>query len=299
MKLNSLSIKDKVVFNEFLGLNRRELSVYAFENIYIWKGLFDIYWKIIENNLCVFFRDPLGCFLYLPPLGENINPQVVEEAFRIMDNFNKNKEVSRIENIEQEEARFYKKLGYSICKKSEDYICKRTDLAGLRGNKFKHKRACCNYFVKHYDFQYRDFMPKHKKGCLELYDSWAKDRQADNPDHIYQCMMQDSRKSLKNALEGYQGLDLVGRLVEVDGKIKAFTFGFKLNQETFCILFEITDLSMKGLSQFIFSRFCSELEGYQFINIMDDSGLDNLKKVKLSYHPVKTAAAYIAKRVNE
>jgi len=64
----------------------------------------------------------------------------------------------------------------------------------------------------------------------------------------------------------------------------AFTFGFKLNKDTFCILYEITDLSIKGLSQFIFRQFCSELKNHRYINIMDDSGLVNLKRVKLSYH---------------
>ena len=43
----------------------------------------------------------------------------------------------------------------------------------------------------------------------------------------------------------------------------------------------------------------SELKGYKFINIMDDSGLENLKKVKLSYQPLKLIPAYIAKRKNE
>jgi hypothetical protein len=298
MKLNSLSIKDKNAFNRFLGLSRHELSVYAFENIYVWKGLFDISWAIIEKNLCVFFKDKLGCFLYLAPLGKNKNTQVAKEAFRIMDSFNKNKEVSRIENVEQEDIGFYEDAGYSVWKKSDDYICKRNDLAGLKGNKFKHKRACLNYFTKHYDFKYLDFKPGYKDVCLELYDYWLAGRKAGNPDYIYQCMMEDSRKSLKNALDGYSGLNLVGKLVMIDNEVKAFTFGFELNKETFCILYEIADLSIKGLSQFIFSRFCRELEGYKYINIMDDSGLENLKKVKLSYRPVKTAVSYIVKIKN-
>jgi uncharacterized protein len=298
MKLNSLSLRDKSVFNQFLSLSRHELSVYAFENIYVWKGLFDIYWAIIEKNLCIFFKDKLGCFLYLAPLGESKSAGLIEEVFKVMDSFNKNKDASRIENIEEEDTGSYKAPGYAIWKKSDDYICKRSDLAGLKGNKFKHKRASLNYFTKHYDFEYLEFSPKHKRACLELYDSWSESRRADNPDHIYQCMMEDSRKSLENALEAYPGLDLTGRVVKIDNRIKAFTFGFELNPDTFCILYEITDLSIKGLSQFIFCRLCAELEDYKYINIMDDSGLENLKKVKLSYHPVKIAAAYILNRKN-
>jgi len=298
MRLENLSIKDKGIFNKFLGLGRHELSVYAFENIYIWKGLFDIRWSVIENSLCIFFQDRIGCFLYLAPLAENKKPEVIKKAFKIMDRFNKNKDISRIENIAEPDTSFYENLGYTCQNKSYDYLCSRGELAGLRGNKFKSKRACFNYFTKHYEFRYLAFSLKHKDNCLELYDSWVKERKAKNQDRIYQGMMEDSRRSLKNVLDNYSDLNFIGRVVSIDKKIKAFTFGFKLNPNTFCILYEITDLSIKGLSQFIFSRFSSELEGYKYINIMDDSGLENLKKVKLSYQPAKLIPAYIVKRKN-
>jgi hypothetical protein len=61
-------------------------------------------------------------------------------------------------------------------------------------------------------------------------------------------------------------------------------------------LYEITDLSIKGLAQFIFRAFAEELKNYRYLNIMDDSGLANLKKVKLSYHPERLVPAYIARR---
>jgi hypothetical protein len=224
------------------------------------------------------------------------NPGAIKKTFRIMDRLNKNKDISRIENIEEADISFYKGLGYACQNKSYDYLCLRSDLTELRGNKFKSKRACFNYFIKHYKFQYLPLSLKYRDGCLGLYDSWAKERKTKNDDRIYQGMMEDSRKSLKNALDNYADLNFTGGLVKINKKIKAFTFGFKLNQDTFCILYEITDLSIKGLSQFVFSRFSSGLEGYKYINIMDDSGLANLKKVKLSYHPVKLIPAYIARK---
>src|SRR3989338_1580055 len=299
MELNTLSIKDKSLFDNFLSLKAHQLSTYAFENIYIWRGLFDIKWSILEDSLCVFFQDKTGCFLYLAPLSVKKNPGAIKKSFRIMDRLNKNKDISRIENIEEKDISFYEGLGYTCQNKSYDYLCLRSDLTQLRGNKFKSKRSCFNYFTKHYKFQYPPLSLKYRDGCLELYDSWAKERKTKNDDRIYQGMMEDSRKSLKNALDNYSDLNFIGRIVRINKKIKAFTFGFKLNQDTFCILYEITDLSIKGLSQFIFSRFSSGLEGYKYINIMDDSGLENLKKVKFSYHPLKLIPAYIVKRRND
>jgi len=299
MKFNKLAIKDKKLFDKFFRLDEHELSVYAFENICIWQGLFDIEWLVIDDCLCVFFKDKFGCFLNLPPLGRKVSPEVIEKAFEILDSLNKNKSMSRIENIEAGDLPFYRKLSYKCRDKFPDYLCLRESLAGLRGNKFKTKRACFNYFVKHHKFEYAPFSLKNKDDCLGLYDCWMKERGSKNNDHIYLGMLKDNRACLENLLDNYPKLDSIGRVVRVDGEIKAFTFGYKLSRSVFCILFEIADLSQKGLAQFIFREFCRELKDYKYINIMDDSGLENLKQVKLSYHPSRLAPAYIARRKNE
>lgn len=296
MRLNKLSIEDKPIFDKYLNLSRRELSVYAFENIFIWKKLFDIGWVLIQENLCVFFRDKIGCFLYLAPLAREKNSEVIAQTFRIADKFNKNTQVSRIENLGNEDLEFYKSLGYECREKSCDYLCHRDDLAALRGDKFKSKRASYNYFIKNHDFQYLPYSSRHKDGCLDLYHLWMHQRMSENQDAIYQGMLFDSRESFKILLDNYRKLNYLGRVVKIGKEIRAFTFGYRLNDDTFCILFEITDLSIKGLAQFIFREFSSELKDYTYINIMDDSGLENLKKVKLSYHPAKLVPAYIAKR---
>lgn len=284
------------MFIHYLNLNRHDLSVYNFNNIYIWNSLFDIYWALENGNLCVFFKDRLSSFLYLPALGKNIKPEVIAKAFGEMDKFNPNPENSRIENVEEKELSFYRNLGYTCLLKSHDYLCLRSDLAQLKGNPFKAKRASCNYFIKNYSFECLAFGLKYKDRCLELYRRWMNDRKDAFPDLVYQGMLEDSLKSLKVLLDNYKDLDCSGWLVKIKNQVRAFSFGFKLNPQTFCILYEITDLSIKGLAQFIFRSFCSELEGNKYINVMDDSGLENLKKVKLSYNPVKLIPSYIVKR---
>lgn len=297
MKLNPLALKDKNLFERFLNLTAHELSVYSFQNIYIWKGLFKIYWSLIEDSLCVFFKDEIGCFLYIPPQAKRLKPEVIKETFKIMNGFNKNKEISRIENVEEASLSFYQDLGYACAVKPGDYLCRRQDLIQLKGNKFKSKRANFNYFLKHYKFEYLVFSSRYKDGCFKLFEQWLNTRKPKNQDPLYQGMLQDSRICLTRLLNNYSDLDISGRVVKIDKSIKAFTFGFELNKNTFCILFEIADLSIKGLSQFIFRRFSHDSGNYKYINIMDDSGLENLKKVKLSYHPLKLIPAYIVTRV--
>lgn len=296
MILNKLSIKDEKKFDKFLNLTEHELAVYAFGNIYICRALYDIYYAVIKNSLCVFFKDNLGCFMNLAPLAEKISPEAIKASFDIMDKFNPNKKLSRIENIEQKDARFYENLGYRLRQKCGDYLCKRTDLEQLKGNRFKSKRSGFNYFVKNYQFEYLRFSVRDKDACLKLYKQWKGNRKSINPDRVYQGMLQDSQKCLGILLHAYPKAGFEGRIVKIKKKIRAFSFGFELSRQTFCILYEITDLSIKGLSQFIFRQFCSELKKYKYINIMDDSGLKNLKKVKLSYYPLRMIPSYIAER---
>jgi hypothetical protein len=296
MKYNPLRLKDKIIFDRFLNLKRRQLSTYAFTNIFIWRNLFKIFWVIIEDNLCVFFQDKIGTFLYLPPLGKKKSKSLIAGCFKIMDGFNLSRDISRIENVAEEDLEFYRSLGYACAYKSSDYVYRSDRLFQLKGNSFKSKRAGFNYFIKHYPFQYEPYSLVDKSGCMALYKDWMRNRQAKPRDFIYRKMLEDSFLVQKEALANYQRLNLLGRIVMVNQRIRGYTLGFRLNQDTFCILFEITDLNLKGISQFIFRKFCAELKDYQYINIMDDSGLENLRRAKLSYRPLKLIPAYIVKR---
>ncbi|MDD5108390.1 MAG: phosphatidylglycerol lysyltransferase domain-containing protein [Candidatus Omnitrophica bacterium] len=296
MKLNKLALKDKKIFYKYLALESHELSAYSFANIYIWRALYDIKWAAIEGSLCVFFSDKIGCFMYLAPLAKEKQPQVLRQAFAVMDKINQNKDISRIENIEQRDLEYYRALGYLCHEKYPDYLCLRDDLAHLAGNKFKSQRASYNYFIKHHDFDFSRMKLIDKKDCLNLFNLWLKERSRQSNDDIYCGMLEDNRKVIKGTFAEYKHLDLEGIVVRVEGKIKGFSFGYRLNRQTFCILYEITDLSVKGLAQFIFRQFCQELKSYKYINIMDDSGLENLRKVKLSYKPVRLIPAYIVTR---
>ncbi|MDD4981353.1 MAG: phosphatidylglycerol lysyltransferase domain-containing protein [Candidatus Omnitrophica bacterium] len=298
MILNKLSIGDKKIFDKYLRLKPHGLSAYAFANIYIWNKFFDIRWVIIRKSLCVFFKDKIGAFLYLSPLAVECDPRVVKKVFEVLIKLNLNPGFAHIENIEAKDLRFYRGLGFDCSLKSHDYLCLRTELESLQGNRFKSKRASCNYFKKNFKYSYRAISLKDRRECLELYSLWAGQRKKGNLDHFYQALIEDSRIALEEALDHYSDLGFKGVLVMVEDKVKAFTFGFEINKESFCILYEITDLTYKGLAQFIFSCFCGELKGYRYINIMDDSCLENLKKVKLSYHPEYLIPAYIARKNN-
>lgn len=178
-------------------------------------------------------------------------------------------------------------IDFDSLKKFPDYIYYTKDLSGLKGNKYKHKRASYNYFSKNYKFQYAPYTENMKNDCLKLFAKWAWARKKNSPDLYYHKLLEDSFSAHKLAIENFKALGLTGRVIKIKNKISAYTFGFELTNDMFCVLMEVCDLKFKGISEFIFREFCRELKNYKYINTMDDSGLENLRISKLSYYPIQ------------
>ena len=134
--------------------------------------------------------------------------------------------------------------------------------------------------------------------CAALYDAWAAKKIAKSGDAVFRQMIEDNRIVHRLAMESFKELGLIGRVVLVDQKVKAYTFGHHLNDDVFCVLFEIADSAIKGLPTFIFSKFCSDpgTEKFTTINVMDDFSLDNVRQTKLSFNPSQRIPSYIIKR---
>lgn len=177
-------------------------------------------------------------------------------------------------------------IDFDSLKKFPDYVYFREDISGLKGNKYKHKRASYNYFSKNYKFQYLPYRQNMKGDCLKLFSKWVSARKQKFLDLYYHKLLEDSFSAHKLAMENFKALGLTGRVIKIKNEIAAYTFGFELKKDTFCILLEVCNLNFKGISEFIFSEFSKEMSRYKYINAMDDSGLENLRISKLSYHPI-------------
>jgi hypothetical protein len=207
---------------------------------------------------------------------------------------NPNPHIARIENVPRALFTFFQKDGFRATLKETEYLYETEALSELSGNRFKSKRNAYNAFMDRYpSAEFSPYCPANSDACFTRYDAWHAARAMNCEDAVYCAMLADSRSAHRVAIAHADALGLFGRIVRVNGEIKGYTFGYPLNVDTFCILFEITDLEIKGLAQFIYREFCKELVGtYRWINAMDASGLENLKRVKRSYHPVELLPSY-------
>lgn len=298
MRLRRLALSDQAIVRRFLEAKAVELSAYCFPVLFSCRGLYEVLWGLDDGNLYIFFKDTIGCFLFLPPLGSAVTSAAVTKAFAVMDRYNRNPAVSRIENVAHDDIAQYQGFGYDCRHAFDEYVYSRSVLAALRGDRFKPKRSSVNYFLKHFRSSYEPFRAGDSRECRSLYTRWSLQRVKTHDDPLYQGMLKDSSKTFGALVPRVRQLRVLGRVVRVDGRIAAFTFGYALSKDTFCVLFEVADLAIKGASQYIFMRLCQELVGFSRINCMDDSGLANLKTVKLSYRPQALVSAFTVTRKN-
>lgn len=109
-------------------------------------------------------------------------------------------------------------------------------------------------------------------------------------------LLKDSRFYHLRALEKGELIGLTGRVIYLRGRMVGYTFGVPLNEETFVVALEVTDPKHRGVSAYIFREFSCELEGFRYINVMDDSGLPGLRRLKRSYHPCHLEPSFVLYR---
>ena len=293
--LTKIEINHRQQLEKFLKKVNIKLSDYTFANNYMWFENADGYYKIINGNLCMFINNGALTML-LPPLGGEKQEETMHECFRIMNEFNGDYHSSKIDYVYDGYIDNIDFGIYEVERQNPDYIYLAKEITELKGNKYKTKRNENNYFIKNYKFNYEPYSCVHRDAAMELLYRWAAKRletiTTHSVDHFVE-LMDLERKAITRVLDQYKELDLKGAVVIIDGKIEGITFGEKINDNTASILIEKTNYEYFGISQFLFRQFCESAFGdCEFMNVGDDLGFENLRKVKMSYHPYAYGPKY-------
>jgi hypothetical protein len=203
--------------------------------------------------------------------------------------------VSRIENVPEEWGERLGAMGYRVRPKDPDYLYRTADLVELAGDPYRSQRAACNRFEREHRHVVEPYRDADCEACLSLFRDWSAQKQAAGLDEAGRHMLGDSEAAHREALTVHRDLGLAGLVVRVDGRIRAYTFGYRRSPSVFCVLLEVADRTIPGLAAFIFREFCREaaVGGAEFVNTMDDAGLPSLAHAKRTYHPVRLVPSYI------
>jgi hypothetical protein len=280
------------MIDKYLVQVNHPLSSYSLAAHYIWRHAFRFLWAVRDETLLLFAEYDRLIYMPIPPVGRPTRRLIVD-LLEWMGQRNRNPEAGRIENVVEVDLGLYRSIGCEIRSSFPEYLYRRDSLAALRGDPYKSQRAACNLFEKNHPRRSLEpFRPEDRGECLALYDLWSRRRSSAYEDSYYRALLSDSRMAHEHALNHARSLGLAGRVLRIDGRIEGYTFGFPRGSNTFCVLLETVNPGIKGLSAFIFREFCREMSDYAFVNTLDDSGLENLRRTKLTYRPIQLVTPY-------
>ncbi len=307
-KQTSDIFEHKALFDQYLSQSAKTISAMHFSSIALWRDFFDFTFEIIDGEMCVFAHNKGSLFLYLPPFGGdslsssnarggNFDKAMIEKVFARMNAINPR--TARIENVTQEQTSLLPSE-YSVYHKADEYVYRKADMIALQGNAYKSQRHDVNHVIKECAPHYRAYTPQDYQECVAVFERWAAHKKQHSSDDIYNAMLEENAHVHRLALQEFDRLGLYGAVVTVKDRCVAYSLGYRLNLDTFVVLLEVCDPTIVGLAAFIFKQFCADpiWSDCDYVNAMDDFGLENVKRTKAAYHPIKTVPIYTISRVN-
>lgn len=317
-ELIPFDITVKPIMDNYLSQLSLDTSDYTFAANYLWLSGGSGFYSIINDTFCFFILTNGELSMLLPPIGEKSNViEAMNTCFELMAKNNSDSRYTKIDYVDEvlltsfiAEANidthidpaenYYFHEDYLIEKALVDYVYDADDLISLKGNNYANKRNEINKFKKTYpDFRTEVFtVEEHGEAVLALVNHWISTRMKYMPNENMDGFLDGiyaERIATKRMIKHYNELNLIGLVIFIDDQLVGFTVGEKINTSTASVIIEKTDFEVLGCAQFIFREFAKMLqESYQIelINVGDDMGFENLKRVKMSYHPKKLIPKY-------
>ena len=302
-RLRPLTLSDAPCFAK--ALDRAQVTdhdmpaAFAFPYHYIWTSLLPHWWMETDHTLFLFAKSPDGWFMPLPPLGAGPLKVAVQQAFALMRTWNGPSPVSRIENVTESQRQSLECDGIQFHQKEGDYLYSVGTLAALAGDRYKSQRALCNRVTREQTITKEPYRTAYHADCALLYRRWAEQKRQGDLDQMGKLLLEDAEYAHTLAFQEHERIGLSGVVVRVNGDIAAYTFGYWLTPQTWCVLLEVADRSIHGLAQWLFRETCrtAMAQGAVSINAMDDAGLPGIRAAKLAYHPSAVLNAWVITRM--
>lgn len=279
------TLSDKSAVQKIFDSVNTECCEYCFGNVFMWS---DVYKNKISLNNEIFVSKISENSVYCYPIGCGDKKAVIEEII----SHDRNALFYGLTEKDREElcALFPDKFIFSEDRDAFEYIYKTEDLAFLKGKKYHGKKNHASYFEKNFDWHFEEITPTNIERCRIMNDQWERLNEQKEPTEI-----EREHEAISKTFNNFFDLGLFGGILFVENEAVAFTFGERLNSNTFCTHVEKAYANFRGAYQMINRELAKALSGkYEFINREEDTGSEGLRSAKLSYHPVKLLTKYNA-----
>ena len=138
----------------------------------------------------------------------------------------------------------------------------------------------------------RPYREADLKACGDLFELWKSQRLPSLKGGMGEKMLLSSQKAHFRALHQGEDWGMDAWVVVLENRLAAYSAGASLSPDVYGIYLEVTDLTVKGLSAYIFTNICRQVEPHAFINTGDAEGLPRLAESKEHWHPIRRLRLY-------
>ncbi len=311
-RLLPVSIDAKPLFDSHVAACDFLVADLSFSNNFMWLSRMSGFYQLIDDCFCLFSLNGNQLGMLLPPIGAAENQiKALRTCVGIMDSYNHSAADSRVDYVSPEFSRLLELDGdgrsphlddgvWQLEPAFPDYIYRTADLIELRGNSYKTKRSEINQFCRaHPDHRIEPLHHGHRDGMRALLSQWMRARL----EGLHGTAVADfiasvelERQGIERALAHYDALGLSGLCLLVDDRVEGFTFGERISPSMASVLVEKTNFAIPGAAQYLFREFARTFADCDYLNVGDDLGLENLRRVKMSYRPVLFGEKFTLKR---
>ena len=301
---NDFTLEDKKRLEEYLMAFDHGSSAQCFSSLFMWSVIHDFCWEDIDGYLCIegTYRprqdeDVLIHYMYppIPRSGRYDAGELKKVVAKAEIKFAEAGERFMIKRLTGNMKPYFEEA-FPDAEITEDrtyfdYVYSIDELVELRGKRFHGKKNHLNTFNRTYEHEVRQYTPDMADEVFELIDRINAAR-TDTPEDAAALVYE--REAMIEPLKNSERLGCIGCAVYIAGRMEAFAFGGRLSDDTICEHIEKANIEFKGAYAAINHSFCAlaQQNGFTFINREEDMGSANLRKSKLSYHPVKLIDKY-------
>jgi uncharacterized protein len=280
-------LEDKPLLDRlFLELQPR-ISELTFANLYLFRVVHDYRLTLVGDALVALARGWDGSSYFLPPFSGDVGAATHELLAGGLTLYGAD-ETFLTQFLPAERG-----VEVVTDRDNFDYLHLREEMAELSGKNYHKKKNRVNYFMVRHRYVVVNYEPRHLEGALAVLEEWRRVRLAIGPSSLG-GEVEGAAEALRLCVE----LGLSGVVLLVEGEVKGFALGERLNQSTAVCHFEKADLFMEGLYQLLDREFCRLLfTDCRYVNREQDLGELSLRQAKLSYHPVELVRKYRVRRV--
>lgn len=279
LEFKEIELSDKPLFDHYLAINGYENSEYSFTTWFAWQDAYNLKFAVVDDCLCVIGQNNHSRYAYFP-VGEKENVQ--QALYEVMCYFKEEGLSFNLMSVSNEMIDLLGELGMQEMMQQEerrdfaDYIYLREKLVSLGGKKLQGKRNHYNFFARNYQSRLEPITKANEEACGQLLHQLIDDRSRDPKAELAATL---------RILNNREALGLESAALYAEDKLVGVILG-EAHSGSAIIHIAKADIEYRGAAVALFKLFLeAHFQEEQYINFMEDMGIEGLRKSKLAFVP--------------